>query len=190
MEMEVTDVCMDKEADHVIVYSDGVSNESNHKTFPNHQDDARSYDHVEVEPEIQIMEDSTDAKDYEVKECTTENTVEISESSHTENNKDGQSVLSSNVKADLPKEKVKEEDLTTKDNTKSGAAVKHPLKATAADVRTKRTVPRPFALATEKRASNGTRPAAAEPGAPTPVNKSSNANGMLHSNSRKQNQVI
>ncbi|KAJ4722608.1 Protein WVD2-like [Melia azedarach] len=178
MGIEVTDVCMDKEADCVIVYSNGVSHDSDHETIPNHHDVAGSY----VQ---QSAEDNTEVKEYEVKECTTENTFEMSGLSHMEKGKEEQSVVSSNPEAGLTVEKVKPEDVKTKDNNKSRLVVKHASKATAGNVRTKHTIPQPFALATEKRASNGTRPAAAEP---TIVNKLSNSNSARYLNAKKHNQ--
>lgn len=180
MGIEVTDVCMDKEADCVIVYSNGVSHDSDHETIPNHHDVAGSY----VQ---QSVEDNTEVKEYEVKECTTENTFEMSGLSHMEKGKEEQNVVSSNPEAGLTVEKVKPEDVKTKDNNKSRLVVKHASKATAGNVRTKHTIPQPFALATEKRASNGTRPAAAEP---TIVNKLSNSNSARYLNAKKHNQVI
>ncbi|XWS53864.1 hypothetical protein CRYUN_Cryun10bG0037000 [Craigia yunnanensis] len=181
MGVEVTDICMDEESDCVIVYSNGVSQDSNTETFPRHHNVMQSY--VNGDPELQGTEEGTEAKEYEVKECTTENSVEKSELSHIENSKEEQSMLSSNLEAGLCEDKVKQETAKTK-NSKSRVS-KH---VSAANVRMKHTIPQPFALATEKRASSGTRPAVAEPDAGTGVNKSSNTNGAHHPNTTKQNQ--
>lgn len=179
MGIEVTDVCMDKEADCVLVYSNGVSHDSDHETIPNHHDVAGSFEHVDADSQLESVEESTEVKEYEVKECTTENSIEA------EKGKEEQNVVSSMPEAVFPAEKIKPEDVKTKENNKSHLVVKHASKATAGNVRTKHTIPQPFSLATEKRASNGTRPTAAEPKS---VNKSSNTNSLRHLNSKKQNQ--
>ncbi|KAJ0092175.1 hypothetical protein Patl1_25223 [Pistacia atlantica] len=156
MGIEVTDVCMDKEADCVIVYSNGVSHDSDHETIPNHHDGVGSYG--DGNPEQQGVEESTEVKEYEVKVCTTETSIEICGLNHMEKNKEEQNIANSNLEAGLPEEK------------------------------TKHTIPKPFSLATEKRASNGAHPAVAEPYAATAVNKSSNANGVRNRNTKKKNQ--
>ena len=180
MGVEVTDICMDKDSDCVIVFSNGVSQYSNNEPFPSHHDAMQSY--VKGDPE-----EGTKAKEYEVKECTTENSVEKSELSHIENSKEEQSMLSSNLEAGLLEDKVKQETAETKNN--KSRVPKHVSKLAAVNIRMKHTVPQPFALATEKRALCGTRPAVAEADAGTGVNKSSNTNGAHHPNTTKQNQV-
>ncbi|KAK9007215.1 hypothetical protein V6N11_051045 [Hibiscus sabdariffa] len=169
MGVKVTDICMDKQSDCVIVQSNGVSLDSNDETFRSHDDAMQSY--VNGDPELQGTEEGSEAKEYEVKECTTENSVVKSELSHIEDTKEEQSMLSPNP--DTGKTK----------NNKSRVS-----KHAAANVRTKHTVPQPFALATEKRASSGTRPAADEACTGTGLNKSSSTAGALHPDTRKQNQ--
>ncbi|OMO95567.1 hypothetical protein COLO4_15796 [Corchorus olitorius] len=180
MGVEVTDICMDKESDSVIVYSNGVSEDSNSETFPSHHD-------ANGDSVLQGTEEGMEAKDYEVKECTTENSIENSEPSHIENNEEEHAVQSSNLEAGMPEEKVKQETAKTKNN--KSKLSKPVSKVAAVNVRIKHTVPQPFALATEKRASNGTRPAVAESDAVSGVKKSSKANGALHPNTTKQNQA-
>ncbi|XP_022761116.1 protein WVD2-like 3 isoform X2 [Durio zibethinus] len=186
MGVEITEICMDKESDCVIVYSNGVSQDSNNETFPSHHDAMQSY--VNGDPELQGTKEGTEAKEYEVKECTTENSVEKSELSHIENGKEEQSIVSSNLEAGLPEDRVKQDRVKTKNN--KSRVPKHASKLAAENVRMKHTVPQPFALATEKRASFVTRPAVAESDAGNDVNKSSNTNGAHHPNTRKQNQPI
>lgn len=78
--MEVTDICMDKELDHV-VYVNGVSHDSNHEAalydvLDLHKDTSES-----LEPNMQNINDEkviTEAKDSEVKDCTAEFSVKIS----------------------------------------------------------------------------------------------------------------
>ncbi|XP_022722275.1 protein WVD2-like 3 [Durio zibethinus] len=183
MGVEVTDICTDKELDCVIVYLNGVSQDSNNEPFHSHHNAMQSY--VNGDPELQGTEEGTDAKEYNVKECAIENSVEKSELSHVGNSNEEQSMLSSNLQAGLPKDKVKQETAKTKNNKSRGS--QHVSKLSATNVRMKRTVPQPFALATEKRASCVTRPAVAEPDAGTGMNKSSNTNGAHHPNTTKQN---
>jgi hypothetical protein len=189
MGIEVTDICMDKEPDCVIVYSNGVSHDLNHETAPNQHDGSESDEHINEGPEIQSSEESTEAKEYEVKECTNEISVEVSELCHNEKYKEEQNVVDSHFKAGLPEEKVKSESQKKKDNNKSRGSIKQASRTVAANVQTKHTVPQPFALATEKRASCGTRPAGAQPDTGTGVNKASNANNRRHPNTTKPNQV-
>ncbi|KAH9684252.1 protein WVD2-like 3 [Citrus sinensis] len=125
--------------DCVIVYSNGVSHDSDHETIHNHHDVARPFEHVDGDPQLQSLVESTEVKEYEVKECTSETSIEV------EKGKEEHNVVSSMPEAGLPAEKTKPED----------------------------------------RASNGTRPTAAELKS---VNKSSNTNSLRHLNSKKQNQ--
>lgn len=182
MGVEVTDICMDKQSDRAIVYSNGVSND---ETFHSHHNAMQSY--TDGDPELPGTEEGTEAKEYEVKECTTEDSVVKSEQIQIENAKEEQSMLNSNLYAGLPEDEVKHETARTKNN--KTRVSKHVSKPAAANVRTKHTVPQPFALATEKRASSGPCPAASEVNTGTGLNKSSNINGALHLDSRKQNQV-
>lgn len=190
MGVEVTDICMDKEPDRVITYSNGVSHDSNHETAPNQHDGSESDEHINEGTEIQSSEESTEAKEYEVKECTNEISVEVSELCHNEKYKEEQNAVDSHFKAGLPEEKVKvkSESQKKKENNKS-RGIKQASRTVAANVQTKHTVPQPFALATEKRASCGTRPAGAQPDSGIGVNKSSNANNGRHLNTTKPNQV-
>ncbi|KAG4126381.1 hypothetical protein ERO13_D10G153300v2 [Gossypium hirsutum] len=181
MGVEVTNICMDKQSDCAIVYSNGVSND---ETFHSHHNAMRSY--TDGDPELQGTDEGTEAKEYEVKECTTEDSVVKSEQSQIENAKEEQSMLNSNLYAGLPEDEVKHETARTKNN--KTRVSKHVSKPAAANVRTKHTVPQPFALATEKRASSGPRPAVSEANAGTGLNKSSSINCALHLNTRKQNQ--
>ncbi|XP_017623744.1 protein WVD2-like 3 isoform X5 [Gossypium arboreum] len=182
MGVEVTDICMEKQSDCAIVYSNGVSND---ETFHSHHNAMQSY--TDGDPELQGTDEGTEAKEYEVKECTTEDSVVKSEQSQIENAKEERSMLNSNLYSGLPEDEVKHETARTKNNKMRVS--KHVSKPAAANVRTKHTVPQPFALATEKRASSGPRPAVSETNAGTGLNKSSSINGALHLNTRKQNQT-
>ncbi|XVE65897.1 hypothetical protein DITRI_Ditri08aG0036500 [Diplodiscus trichospermus] len=130
MGVEVTDICMDKESDCIIVYSNGVSHDSNNETFPSHHNVMLSY--VNGDPELQGTEEGMEAKEYEVE----------------------QSTLSSNLEAGLSEEKAEQETTKTKNNR--SRVPKTVSKLAAANVQMKHTVPQPFALATGKHASCGT----------------------------------
>jgi hypothetical protein len=86
-------------------------------------------------------------------------------------------------------EKVKALNRKSKDIGQKKSSTKHASKpAPAGLARTKHTVPQPFALATEKRASLGMRPSG-EPDITNGLNKSFKANNALRPNPIKQNQV-
>ncbi|CAL5395327.1 unnamed protein product [Camellia sinensis] len=163
MGMEVTDICLDKEPDCVIIYSNGVSHDSNQETSTFHHDVSESYEHINGDPVPQVLEENAEVKECEVKECTTENLDE--------------------------KMKI-EAQPTSDDNKKSKFAAKTASKPGSGNARTKCTVPQPFALATEKRASCGTRPVGNEPDVGTTVSKSSNSNSLQHQITTKQNQLV
>ncbi|KAF3452313.1 hypothetical protein FNV43_RR02746 [Rhamnella rubrinervis] len=129
MGREITGVKVERKPNGVVVASNGVS-----------------HDKVHVAPKI--SEESFDTKDYEVKECTEENTVD--EKFHEEQEVLG--VKSTNL----------DEGLIEGGNEKIGAQKSSGNKKSASpaskspavgNVRTNYTVPQPFALATEKRGS-------------------------------------
>ena len=190
MGMEVTDICKDKEPDCVIIYSNDVSHDSNQEITTCNDDVAESYKHVNGDPEPQVLEENAEVKEYEVKECTTEKTVETSNLCLVENFKQEEIVLNSNCEAGLAAENKRFEDQTRKDdNKKPKSSVKPASKPGPGNARTNYTVPQPFALATEKRASNGTRPIGNETDVGTGVSKTSNTKTMQHFVTTKQNQV-
>ncbi|KAL8158299.1 protein WVD2-like 3 isoform X2 [Apium graveolens] len=82
-------------------------------------------------------------------------------------------ILTINRETGLLMEKVKSETQNMKgDCKKSGICIKHAKKSTPGNVKTKYTVPQPFALATERRAQSVTRPTGTETDAGTPGRKS------------------
>ncbi|KAG6757384.1 hypothetical protein POTOM_037692 [Populus tomentosa] len=190
MGIEVTDVCMDKEPNCVIVYSNGVSHDPTHETVPDDHGVLESFEPISGVPELHSSEESTEAKEYVVKECTTEVSVEVTELSHAEKSKEDQTVVCSNFEDGLKVEKVKALNRKSKDIGQKKSSTKHASKpAPAGLARTKHTVPQPFALATEKRASLGMRPPG-EPDITNGVNKSFKANNVLRPNPIKQNQPL
>uniref|UniRef100_A0A2P2INQ2 TPX2 C-terminal domain-containing protein n=2 Tax=Rhizophora mucronata TaxID=61149 RepID=A0A2P2INQ2_RHIMU len=190
MGMEVTDICMDKEPDCVIVYSNGVSHNSNNEKIPNQHHILESNETINGDTEIQSSEESTEAKEYEVKECTTEISVDTTKISPAEKSED-QIVQSTEFEAGLREKRINLGNPKAKGKNKSRAPMKHASKLAPAEfVRTKHTVPRPFALATEKRASSGVRPSGSESDDTDGLNKPSNSNNVLLPNTMKQNQAF
>lgn len=188
MGMEVTDICMDQEPDCVTIYSNGVSCDSSHETAPVHHDFAGPYKDINGDPEPLILEEKVEGKQYEVKECTTESSVEISQLGQVEKCKE-QELRSSNFEAYLPEEKVKSEVPKSKDDKKLKSSVKPASKPAVGNARTNYTVPQPFALATERRASSGTRPIGTESDVGTIANKSSITKNFQTLSATKHNQV-
>ncbi|KAJ7954768.1 protein WVD2-like 1 [Quillaja saponaria] len=180
MGIDDTEACKVKEPERVIVY-DGVSHDSSHEI--DHHDVSESYEHINEGAELHSSEEST--KEYEIKECTTENSVEISKISDAEKCED-RNLISSKLDVGQPEKKLKCQK--TKGNCKAQEYVKHGSKAAVGNVQTKHTVPQPFALATEKRFSSGMRFSGAEHNDGTRVSKSSKANNVRPQNISKQNQ--
>ncbi|XP_021801859.1 protein WVD2-like 3 isoform X1 [Prunus avium] len=190
MGIEVTDICMDKESECVIVYSEGLSHDSNHERIPSDHAISESYEHINGDREPQNLEESIEVKEYEVKECTTENSVDVSQMSHVEKSNEDQNAVGLNSENDQPVEKVQLNSRKTKDSNKSRASVNHTSKSAAGNARTKHTVPQPFTLATEKRALCGTRPVSAVLDCGNGGNKLSNTSDLRHLHTTKHNQPI
>lgn len=154
MELEVTDICMDKEQNGSISYCDGASPDSSCLIDSNQ--DVQSPKLIIGEHETDMLKESVETKEYEVKECTAEVPVEISkrevESTEEQYTKDSKCEIESPIKENNSEvRKLKD------DNKRSRTSVKSATKSAAGNCKTKCTVPQPFALATEKRASHGTR---------------------------------
>ncbi|KAM3308880.1 protein WVD2-like 3 [Capsicum chacoense] len=163
MGLEVTDTCMEKEQGGKISYSDGVSPDSNYLRDGN-QDLLQSPEHVTGEQRTDMLNENVEAQYYEAKECTAEMPVE------------------SRQEQDRPSSKVKD------DNRRPRTSVKPVTKSIAGSCKTKYTVPQPFALATERRASHGTRPIRNDAGDMSAAQKPSEANSLQDPRS-VQNQV-
>lgn len=178
MGLEVVDICMDKEPDSVTIFSNGTTHEN-----------VNSYARADEDPDAQSTEESDEAKDYVVKECTTQDLVEQTLVHHVDKNKEEKFRADSNFETCLLDAKVKEETPKIKEQTKSRVSMKHAPKPAVKNVRKKHTVPQPFALATEKRASCGARPSAEEEAnAGIGVNKSCHIKAAKNSNGTKHNQ--
>lgn len=155
MELEVTDICMDKEQNGSISYCDGASSDSSCLTDSNQ--DVQSSKLIIGEQETDILKESVETKEYEVKECTAEIPVEVYKLSEVESKKE-QHTKNSKCEIESPIKKNNSEVQKLKDdNKRSRTSVKSATKSAAGNCKTKCTVPQPFALATEKRASHGSR---------------------------------
>lgn len=181
--MEVTDICMDKESECVIIYPKDVSQDSDHESITNDTAISESYVEINGDHEQKNLEESTEVKEYEVKECTNENKSQLCD----DQNSNGEpNIVSSDLGDGQTVEKVHLDSEKTKDQNKSRLSVNNASKPAAGNVKTKLTIPQPFALATEKRASSGPRPVGAVPDG---MNKSSDKKNLQHLNSVKKDQV-
>ncbi|XP_010278108.1 PREDICTED: protein WVD2-like 3 [Nelumbo nucifera] len=195
MGREVDELCMDKESDCAIVYSNGDAHNTYDATTPKHNGFTEPDEHINGDAKPSIPEEKIELKDYEVKECTTESPIEITELYQVENgHNEEQDVLcdrSTNVEAGLSDEgTVESESQKATDAKKLSSPVKPGSKSAAAgNTRINCTVPQPFSLATDKRASSGTRPVGAETAAASVgINKPSNANNIHSPSTSKKPQ--
>ncbi|KAK1362508.1 TPX2 domain-containing protein [Heracleum sosnowskyi] len=96
-----------------------------------------------------------------------------------------------NRESGLLMEKIKTETPNMKGDKKSGIRIKNATKSTPGNVKTKYTVPQPFALATERRAQSVTRPTGTETDAVTPGRKSYHITSNLNTQpSLKQTEQV
>ncbi|CAL0321144.1 unnamed protein product [Lupinus luteus] len=189
MAIEDTEICIIKEPDHVVVYSDSISHDSAHETGTDDHNITESYGHTNETTDHHSSEEST--KEYVVKECTTEVSVKISDASNITSSKK----LTSDFEDVLSEKSLKPHK--TKGNHQPRDAVKHGHGSATGNlhsrctgsVKKKPTVPQPFSLATEKRATVGTRPAFEEDNKVTSERKSLNKRNVLTPNTLKQNQL-
>lgn len=185
MGIEDSDICIIKEPDRVIVYSDGISHDSIHENGTNNHNITESYEHINETTEHHSSEEST--KEYEVKECTTEVSVKASDELNIRKTEEK---LTSDFEGVLIEKSSKPHK--TKGNHKPRDTVmKRGSRPSVGNVQIKPTVPQPFSLATEKRALVVTRPTLEEDNKGSNGRKSSvNKKNVLSSNMLKQNQVL
>ncbi|XP_022875101.1 protein WVD2-like 3 isoform X3 [Olea europaea var. sylvestris] len=183
MELEVTDIHMDKEPGSVISYSNGVSHDTSYET-ESYQDVVQQFEHIYLNPDPgEASKEDAEVKECQIKECNTEKSVDISKLCQVEKG-EAKDLPSSNVDIKMAKEDAKSDGhKITADGKRSRASGKPAIKSAAGNCKTKCTVPHPFALATEKRASYGTRPYGDE------IDKPSNIDNLPRPNSAKLNQV-
>ncbi|XP_010466612.1 PREDICTED: protein WVD2-like 3 isoform X3 [Camelina sativa] len=120
------DICMDKEPDGVVVYANGDSCNPNQENVSEPLLDSVSRDDTNAHTELRYTEENIEANEYDVKECTSE----------------------------IPVGKPTGDDFESKDVTKSLLPAKHASKSVRGSNKTRNTVPQPFSLETEKRASS------------------------------------
>lgn len=142
-------------------YSDGVSPDSSYMRDGN-QDVLQSSEHAIGEQTNDMLNENVEIKEHEVKDCTAEMSAE------------------SRQEQDRPSSKVKD------DNGRSRAPVKSITKSVSGSCKTKCTVPRPFALATERRASHVTRPVRNDTGDSSAAQKRSVQNQVSSSAALKK----
>ncbi|KAK7278457.1 hypothetical protein RJT34_23486 [Clitoria ternatea] len=186
MGIKDTDICIIKEPDRVVVYSDGISHDSGHETGNDHQNIAESYEQISETIEHHSSEEST--KEYEVKECTTEVSIKTSDISNVKKceklSSDSVGVLGEKSRKTRGNNKPRD---TAKNGPRTAAGNLH--SRCTGSVQIKPTIPQPFSLATEKRALVGTRPAFEEDNKSSNERKSLNKKNVLSLNMFKQNQL-
>ncbi|KAL2325119.1 hypothetical protein Fmac_024177 [Flemingia macrophylla] len=190
MGVEDTDICVIKEPDRVIVYSDGISHDSGHETGNEQQNITEAYEQINETTEHHSSEEST--KEYEVKECTTEVSVKVSGVSNTKNCDEKFTSDSEGVPSEKSLKSHKTRgDYKPQDTLKHGSRppVGNLHSRCTGSVQIKPTVPQPFSLATERRASVGTRSASEEDNKGNSEKKSLNKKNVLSPNMFKQNQL-
>ncbi|XP_006350667.1 uncharacterized protein [Solanum tuberosum] len=141
----------------------GVSPDSSYMRDGN-QDVLQSSEHAIGEQRTDMLNENVETEEHEAKDCTAEMSVD------------------SRQEQDRPSSKVKD------DNGRSRSSVKSITKSVAGSCKTKCTVPLPFALATERRTSHGTRPVRNDAGDVSAAHKPSETNNLQAPRS-VQNQV-
>ncbi|PON53247.1 TPX2, C-terminal [Parasponia andersonii] len=184
MGMEVTDIGMDKESECVIIYPKDVLQDSDHESTPSDNAVSDSYGGINGDRELRNLEESTEIKEYEVKECTNEIKSQLCDN---ENSTGEPNMRNSDLGDGQFDKKVHLDCEKTKDQNKSRLSINHASKPGAGNAKTKLTIPQPFALATEKRASSGPRPVGSVSDVGNGVHKSSNTNNLQHLNNLKTN---
>lgn len=134
---------MDKEPDGVVVYANGDSCnpiQENVSVLPPLDSVPRDDDAATANTELRYTEENIEVKEYDVKECTSE------------------------IPVGKPSEEDGDVEIAGGSKTvhKSALSAKHGSKTGRGSNKIRNTVPQPFALATEKRASSATRSFAGE----------------------------
>lgn len=184
--MEVTDICMDKEPDIVVMYLSGSPHEANNTTMDPHHV-VQTHEDVNGDLHTNFLGENAEANEYEVKECTSEKAVEISTIDQHENIKE-QDIPVAKCETGTIEEQKSESHEVKQDDKKCGVLSKPKTKSASGNGKTKCTVPQPFALATAKRASFGGRPVGTEPDNGI-ANKTPKMSTSKLLNAMRQNQV-
>ncbi|CAA0806655.1 TPX2 (targeting protein for Xklp2) protein family [Striga hermonthica] len=154
MGLEGAETHIDKEPVGIIVYSDGHDSTYLNATQRNLREPCE-FKNRDPHPEHPLNENS-DIKHYERKECDVESTDEVTKLCQVEAHE--KDVLSFNHgELNLSGESVKNENKVIVGDDKTIDCVEKSAKTAVGNCRNKFTVPQPFAMATEKRASIGPR---------------------------------
>ncbi|KAL2486079.1 TPX2 (targeting protein for Xklp2) protein family [Abeliophyllum distichum] len=181
------DIHMDKKPDTVIIVSSSVSHGSNYQiTSP--KDGVQPDEHINLDPELDLLKEKAATKDYEINERDTEKPVDNTKLCEVD--KCEKQDIPSSSEIDMEKEGAKSEGQNVTDVYKqSRPSGKPSMKYAAGNCKIRCTVPQPFALATEKRALCGNRPYETEVDDITASNKPSHVNDLPHSSTTKKNVV-
>ncbi|PIN06022.1 hypothetical protein CDL12_21432 [Handroanthus impetiginosus] len=154
MELEGSDIHIDKEPD-------GVNHDSSHtNACPQDLEPPCEFINLHPQPDDALDEDA-EVKHYELKECDSQESVEVTKRCQNETYE--QNLTSIDSKINLSKEDATYEGRKlTNDDKKTTSCDKKTTRSAVENCKMKCTVPQPFALATIKRVSYGSRPYGAE----------------------------
>ncbi|KAJ9556701.1 hypothetical protein OSB04_011315 [Centaurea solstitialis] len=154
MGMEVADICLDKEADNVMIFSNDHSGDSSNDTASNN---GSVESNVSVNGNLNSdIQTTNEVKEIEVEKCIIEDVQHTNELCQVQRCEEDDNL---DCETCLVKEKTTSDMQQTEgESKKSNTIIKHSTKSAVGHAKTKHTVPQPFALATEKRALCGTRP--------------------------------
>eukprot|EP00268_Persea_americana_P010800 TRINITY_DN14419_c0_g1_i1.p1 TRINITY_DN14419_c0_g1~~TRINITY_DN14419_c0_g1_i1.p1 ORF type:complete len:394 (+),score=125.26 TRINITY_DN14419_c0_g1_i1:218-1399(+) len=181
MGQEVADACMDQQLDFVVIYSNGDAHDSAAEVASGQCDLTELDVLIKEDPDARVLVEKAELKEYEVKECTIDNSADnVCQDENLEKGQDMPCAKNEDKTVNLEAEKMNNRQKLTS-----------PVKPVArspngGNVRSNCTVPQPFALATDKRASCGTRPVGSESPAGG-INKPANA--ILQSSNLKKGQA-
>lgn len=171
MGLESGDIHIDKEPDGVIIYTNGVNRDS---SFANaSQQQQPEFTDLDPQPG-DTLDDNAETKHCEIKECDSENSVEVTKLCQSETCEQNSQSPNSEVNSS---EDVPHEGKLTNNNKKTGAYGRKTTRSAPGNCKIKCTVPQPFALTTEKRASHAAG------------DKLSNVHILQHEMSSEQNPV-
>ncbi|KAK4388223.1 protein WVD2-like 3 [Sesamum angolense] len=161
MVMEGSDVHIDKEPDGVIIYSNSVNSDSGYGNV-SQEEVEQMPELINLDPQpVDILDVNAEVQDCEVKECNSDTSAEVKKVCQVETGE--QNLPRVNGETNMNKEDARSAGQKVMDqNKKTRTCGKKATRSPVGNCKTKCTIPQPFALATEKRALNGTRPYVAE----------------------------
>lgn len=181
MGMEVAGICLDKEADCVMIYSNDHSGDSSN----NGSAESNVSVNGNSKPDIQT---TNEAKEFEVEKCIIEDVQHTKELCQVQRCEEDGTL---DCETCLVKEKTTSDTQQTEgESKKSNTITKPSTKSAVGHAKIKHTVPQPFALATEKRALCGTRPVGTAPQAGNLVAKSSHPSSSPAQITKKTTELV